>query len=205
MPVGIARPVLGHLIMTTPIFSLPCFLRFFLPIGWIVPTLAEGGHSNDPDRLSCTFDSYRHHSLVFFVSSKTIINSNSNWVPESSEATLRRKRRSRTIPQLPPWSGAAVDIPLDNAVCGSRPARARRRLTSVHGPMRRFTATERDACNGAQTRQSADEARTAALDPRPTSILACPGCRRRRWRHHHLLATWNAARAYPHDLASEVA
>ena len=38
-----------------------------------------------------------------------------------------------------------------------------------------------------------------------TSILTCPGYRRREWRHHHLLATSDTARAGPHDFASEVA
>jgi hypothetical protein len=43
------------------------------------------------------------------------------------------------------------------------------------------------------------------MDPKPTSILACPECRRRGWRHHHLLATSDTARACPHDFASGVA
>jgi hypothetical protein len=43
------------------------------------------------------------------------------------------------------------------------------------------------------------------VDPEPPSILACPGCRRRGWRHYHLLATSDTARACPHDLVSEVA
>jgi hypothetical protein len=43
------------------------------------------------------------------------------------------------------------------------------------------------------------------MDPKPTSILACPECRQRGWRHYHLLATSDTARACPHDLASGVA
>lgn len=44
-----------------------------------------------------------------------------------------------------------------------------------------------------------------SIDPKPTSLLACPGCRPIKLRYYHLLATPQAARTCAHDLASGVA
>jgi hypothetical protein len=46
--------------------------------------------------------------------------------------------------------------------------------------MRRFTAAQRDVCNGAQTGQPADEARTAAFEPQPDIAVTITACVRRR-------------------------
>jgi hypothetical protein len=45
------------------------------------------------------------------------------------------------------------------------------------GPKRWFTAPQQDVCNGGQTGQSADEARTGAFDPKLTPRMT-PGRKR---------------------------
>jgi hypothetical protein len=60
---------------------------------------------------------------------------------------------------VPPTLLAIADEIID---CWEEPEIAALQL--FPGPMRRFTAAQQDVCNGAQTGQSTDEARTAAFD-----------------------------------------